>query len=308
MSERLSEVDIPATRLVDDFDSAGGLEEAYDTCRRINEGHYENFTVVSRLLPRDKHKYVHAFYAYCRFTDDLGDELKGNRMAALDRWEEAVRDSLDFSSNPSHPILLALQDTVRKLDLPRDQFYKLIEANRMDQNNHRYQTYEDLLEYCNHSANPVGRIFLNIFGYGTDRQYRLSDKTCTGLQLTNFWQDVSRDEKKGRIYIPLEDMDRFNYGEEDLTNQVYDERFVKLLKFEVERARGLLEEGLGLVEFLEGRLKVDVTLFNKGGLAILDKIQALDYDVLHHRPTLSKVEKMELFLSTLIKTGLGALV
>jgi len=171
----------------------------------------------------------------------------------------------------------------------------------MDQKNFSYGSYEDLLHYCDHSANPVGRIFLAIFGYQDEERKRLSDSTCTGLQLTNFWQDVNRDEKMGRVYIPEEDMEKFGYSREDLEQRVYNERFVELMRFEVSRARDLLEEGLELVPTLDKRIKMDVRLFNQGGLRILDKIEEEDYDVLHGRPTLSKFEKVRLFLSNLLK-------
>lgn len=276
------------------------LESAYDICREIGTDHYENFTVVSRLTPADKRKYIYALYAFSRYTDDLGDELEEGNLVALDLWQEELEEA--FKGNrPDNPILLALRDTARQHSLSRKPFEKLIRANRMDQRNKSYSTYEDLLDYCENSANPVGRIFLALFGYGDENRKVLSDKTCTGLQLTNFWQDVDRDEKMGRVYIPEEDMKKFGYSREKLENRIYNDEFVKLMKFEVARARELLEEGLELVPLLDNRLKMDVRLFNQGGLKILDKIEAENYDVLHGRPTLSKGEKVWLFFSNLLK-------
>ncbi len=276
------------------------LDSAYELCREIGTEHYENFTVVSRMTPADKRKYIYALYAYSRYTDDLGDELEDGNLEALDLWQEELEAAFR-GKEPENPILLALRDTATRHSLSEKPFKKLIEANRMDQRQKSYRTYEDLLEYCDHSANPVGRIFLAIFGYGDEKRRELSDKTCTGLQLTNFWQDVDRDEKMGRVYIPEEDMERFNYSRDLLEDRIYNEDFVELMKFEVERARNLLQEGLELVPLLDNRLKMDVRLFNQGGLRILDKIEEEDYNVLHKRPTLSGGEKVWLFFSNLVK-------
>ncbi len=276
------------------------LEDAYGVCKDISVGHYENFTVVSRLMPAEKRKYIYALYAYSRYTDDLGDELEEGNLEALDLWEKDLMGIFQ-GEDPENAILMALQDTVETHSLTAEPFCKLIEANRMDQLNRSYETYEDLLEYCDHSANPVGRVFLGIFGYNDARRNELSDKTCTGLQLTNFWQDVDRDERIGRVYLPEEDMKKFGYSREMLEDRVYNERFVELMKFEVSRARELLEGGLELVPLLDKRIKMDVRLFNQGGLRILDKIEEEEYDVLHKRPTLSRGEKVWLFFSNLMK-------
>ena len=276
------------------------LDRAYEVCRDISTGHYENFTVVSRLMPAEKRKYIYALYAYSRYTDDLGDELEEGNLKALDQWEEELM-AIFQGGEPKNAITIALRDTVERHSLTARPFRKLIEANRMDQRNRSYETYEDLLEYCDHSANPVGRIFLGIFGYNDEKRNDLSDRTCTGLQLTNFWQDVNRDEKMGRVYIPEEDMERFGYSRGMLEDRVYNEDFVNLMEFEVTRARELLEGGLDLVPLLDSRIKMDVRLFNQGGLRILDKIEEENYDVLHKRPTLSGGEKAWLFLSNLLK-------
>lgn len=277
------------------------VKEAYDICRDIGLEHYENFTVVSRMMPAEKRKYIYALYAYSRYTDDLGDELEEGNLDALDRWEEELL-GIFGGDEPKNAIALALKDTVEEHSLTAEPFRKLIEANRMDQRNKSYESYGELLEYCDHSANPVGRVFLGIFGYNDEKRNILSDKTCTGLQLTNFWQDVDRDEKMGRVYLPVEDMEKFGYSREKLEDRVYNEEFVELMKFEVSRARDLLKEGLNLVPLLDSRIKMDVRLFNQGGLRILDKIEEENYDVLHKRPTLSKGEKVWLFLSNMVKS------
>ncbi|MFP4646559.1 MAG: squalene synthase HpnC [Candidatus Acetothermia bacterium] len=277
------------------------LDGAYKLCKTVAQSHYENFTVVTRFLPKWSRKYVYALYAYCRYTDDLGDEISGDRLEKLNRWERKLKGALSERGTPDHPILIAVQDMTSELGLPQEQFKKLIEANRIDQRRSTYQTYQEIVDYCEHSANPVGRLFLSIFDYHSQDLFRLSDKTCTGLQLTNFWQDVYRDLEKGRVYIPQEDMNSYGYSIEELQNREYNCRFKKLMKFEVQRARGLLEEGLQLPDLLDRTLQLDVRLFNLGGLAILDKIESLDYNVLDHRPTVSKFEKTKLLLGELIK-------
>lgn len=276
------------------------VNKAYEKCKQISFDNYENFTVVSQLLPKEKQKYIYALYAFSRYTDDLGDELEDGNLEALDQWEDELSEVFQ-GHKPRNLVLVALQDTVEKHSLTPEPFRKIIKANRIDQRKKSYQTFDELLEYCEHSANPVGRIFLAIFGYNDQKRKALSDKTCTGLQLTNFWQDVDRDEKIGRVYLPVEDMERFDYSRQKLENRIYNEEFVDLMKFEVERARGLLRKGVELVPLLDKRIRMDVRLFNQGGLRILDKIEEADYDVLHTRPTLSKAEKVRLFISNLMK-------
>ena len=190
------------------------LAQAYAHCRRIALGHYENFPVVSWLLPRELRPHIFALYAYCRGVDDLGDEAEGDRLALLDEWEAELRRCYDGS--PSDVRFVALADTIRRFDIPPEPFLRLIEANRRDQRVNRYQTFDELLDYCSYSANPVGRLVLYVFGYRDEERARLADNTCTALQLANFWQDVRRDLKMGRVYIPLEDMARFGYSEADL--------------------------------------------------------------------------------------------
>ena len=276
--------------------STPSLQEAYQHCARIARTHSENFTVVSWFLPRKLRPYTYAIYSFCRYTDDLGDQAAGDRLALLEEWEREL--DLCFSGSPTHPIMVALQDTIRRYDIPDTPFRKLIEANRMDQLQSRYPTYQDLLAYCDHSANPVGHMVLYLFGYRDAERQRLSDATCTALQLANFWQDVRRDWQMGRIYLPLEDMARFEYSEEELERGVVDSRFRALMRHEVDRTEGLFRQGLALVERLDGLLQIDVALFSKGGLAVLNAIRRQDYDVLSRRPTVSKPQKLWLMLTT----------
>ena len=278
------------------------VAEAYDRCERLATTHYENFTVGSRLLPGDKRRHFYAIYAFCRFVDDLGDEFEGDRLQALDFWEEEVEAC--FSGTPTHPYMVAVQDTIRSFDIPREPFLRLIEANRMDQTTKRYATYADLDHYCRHSANPVGRLVLYVCGHRDEERQRLSDFTCTALQLANFWQDVARDHAMGRIYIPREDMDRFGYTEEELAQGVVTDGFRRLIAFEVDRARDLFHRGLPLVDLVDGSLKLDVALFSKGGLSVLDSIERQGFDVLSHRPVVGRARKLRLLIWTLLKLKL----
>ena len=278
------------------------VEQSYEYCQDLAKTHYENFTVGSWFLPKEKRPHVYAIYAFCRFVDDLGDEHAGDRLSLLDAWEEELRSC--YTSHPDHPVTTALQETIRRFDIPQEPFLKLIEANRIDQRRKRHQTYEELLHYCEHSANPVGHLFLYLFGYRDEERQRLADATCTALQLTNFWQDVRRDLEMGRIYIPLEDMERYGYTEERLQAGVFDESFRDLMQFQVSRARTLFDQGVELVDRVDGSVRLDIALFTLGGRSILNAIERLGYDVLSSRPTLSKKTRVWLLLSTAAKLKL----
>ncbi len=274
------------------------LSEAYAYCQRLATSHYENFTVASWLLPRVLRPHVYAVYAYCRGVDDLGDEAEGDRLALLDDWETELRRC--YKGGAGQPQFIALQETVRRFDIPPEPFLRLIEANRTDQRVNRYRTLAELLSYCENSANPVGHLVLYLFGYRDEERQRLSDATCTALQLTNFWQDLRRDLEKGRIYIPLEEMERFGLSENDLLEGRFDERFRDLMAFQVARTRELFRQGLGLIPTVGGRLKLDLRLFSLGGLAVLDAIEEIGYDVLHRRPKLSRARKAWLAVRALL--------
>jgi squalene synthase HpnC len=227
------------------------------------------------------------------------------RLAMLDWWQGELEAC--YSGTPTHPVMVALKETIRAFDIPPTPFLKLIEANRMDQRIKHHPTYPALLHYCDHSANPVGRMVLYLFGYRDQERQRLADATCSALQLTNFWQDVARDYRKGRIYLPQEDLERFGYSEAELAQGVVNDSFRQLLAFEVDRAMGLFREGASLLGTLKGPAKLDVALFTRGGVAVLDAIRRQDYDVLTRRPALSRPRKAALFASTWLtwKLGLG---
>ena len=283
-------------------ESGASIEEAFAACERLTRSHYENFSVATRLLPRDLRRHFFSIYAFCRGVDDLGDEVDGDRLALLDAWEAELEAA--YSGTPSHPYFVALQQTIREFDVPKEPLLKLIEANRRDQSITRHPNFDELLEYCEYSANPVGSLVLYVFGHREPELHRLSDYTCTALQLTNFWQDVARDFDIGRIYIPGDTMERFGVQEDDIKGKRATPAFRAALKFEVDRARELFRKGIPLIDRVQGKARIDIALFTVGGMTILDKIESQDYDVLTRRPALSKREKAVLFARTQIRTKL----
>jgi squalene synthase HpnC len=244
------------------------------------------------LLPRSLRRHVYAVYAYCRGVDDLGDEADGDRLALLDDWERELRAAYDGS--PSDPRFVALANTIREFDIPAEPFERLIEANRRDQTVKRYATFDELVDYCTYSANPVGHLVLYVFGYRDPVRQGLSDATCTALQLTNFWQDVTDDLAQDRIYIPQEDLDRFGVSEDDLRARRVTPDFRRLIAFEVRRTREIFDDGTDLIGVVSGRLRTDLRLFTLSGLAVLDEIASRGHDVLTSRPTLSRRRKVML--------------
>jgi squalene synthase HpnC len=276
---------------------------AYAWCREYAQRHDENFTVVSWFLPKRLRPHFFAVYAYCRWTDDLGDEAEGDRLALLDVWERELRAC--FAGDRERPLFVALGETIQQFEMRPEPFLRLIEANRMDQRIVSFETDGDLLRYCGHSATPVGRMVLQLLGYADEERGRLADATCIGLQLANFWQDVSVDLVKGRIYIPLEDMRRFGYSSAELRAGVVNEGFRSLMRFEVERARELFAEGRRLEAMLDGRARIDVRLFRLGGEAVLDAIERAGYDVLTARPRVGKAKKAWMALSNGLRMKAG---
>ncbi|HUT87030.1 MAG TPA: squalene synthase HpnC [Candidatus Heimdallarchaeota archaeon] len=277
---------------------APSLSESSRLCTRLARTHYENFTVISRLVPRRIRVHLATLYAFCRTVDDIGDEAPGDRIELLDRFEAELHAAYD--ARPYHPVIVALQHTIHTYNLPAEPFSQLIEANRIDQEKPRYETFAELLHYCEHSANPVGRLFLMLYGYRDEERFALSDATCTALQLTNFWQDIKRDFAMGRIYLPEDEMRRFGVTEQDLSRHRAEDRVKELVRFQVARTRGYFEAGLPLIDLVNGHLKIDIALFSRGGLAILDKIKQQNYDTLSARPILAKKEMLGLFFSTLL--------
>ena len=279
------------------------LQEAYAWCARYAAAHQENFTVISWVLPRGLRPHFASLYSFCRWTDDLGDEADGDRLALLDDFE---RDLLRcYEGIRTSQLFQALGHTIDRFHIPPEPFQKLIEANRMDQRITSFATYADLLEYCRHSATPVGRMVLYVLGYRDEERQRLSDATCTGLQLANFWEDVKIDRGKGRCYIPEEDLERFGVAPDVLAGDTATPAFRRLLHFEVERARALFAQGKGLERIVDRRSRADVRLFRLGGEAILDVISARHYDVLSSRPTIPKQKKARMALSAGLRMKLG---
>jgi squalene synthase HpnC len=275
-------------------------------CARLATAHYENFTVVSALLPRPLVRHFQAVYAWCRWADDLADEAGGGPHAlALLRW---WREELDrcYRGEARHPVTVALADTVHRFDIPRQPFLDLLFAFEQDQLVRQYATYEQLLHYCRHSANPVGRLVLYLCGCHDAERGRLSDAVCTALQLTNFWQDVSRDLAIGRVYLPEEDRRRFGFADEDLFARRFTPQFAELVRFEVERARDLFYRGLPLADLVPASVRVDIELFVHGGLAVLRKIEQYRYNVLEVRPALSTWDKGVLIARALGRKLLSA--
>jgi squalene synthase HpnC/squalene synthase HpnD len=275
--------------------------EAQRYTRWLANHHYENFNVVSRLLPRRLHQDFYNVYAYCRWSDDLGDEVAdpARALALLDAWEEELRTIFERDRGPAHPVLIALRETIRAKNIPSKPFTDLLRAFRQDQTVHRYPDWDSLTDYCVYSANPVGRLVLYLCGYRDDARQKLSDYTCTALQFANFWQDVSRDLEKGRIYIPVDALAAHGLIEADVLARKFDARYASLMKSLIERTRALFQAGLPLAQTVEPFLRVDLEMFSKGGLAILDAIEVSGYNTLQHRPALTKWTQMRLLAGAL---------
>ncbi len=274
--------------------------EAQRYTRWLATHHYENFAVVSWLLPRRLHQHFYNVYAYCRWADDLGDEVP-DAMRALELlgwWEDELRRC--YAGRASHAVFVALEPTVREFDIPIEPFLDLLTAFRQDQTVHRYPTWEDVLGYCRYSANPVGRLVLYLCGHRDRERQRLSDFTCTALQLANFWQDVARDLEKDRIYIPLDALAAHGLSAEDIAARRFDARYAALMKDLIARTRQLFAAGLPLAGLVEPELRTDVELFSRGGLAVLAAIEAIGYNTLERRPALDRATQLRLLSRALL--------
>jgi squalene synthase HpnC len=279
------------------------LAEAQAYCERLARSHYENFSVATWFLPARLKQHFFNVYAYCRISDDLGDEV-GNAeqsFALLDAWERELTEC--YSGEPRHPVFVALRETVRQFGIPQHEFADLLTAFRQDQTITRFPTFEDTLAYCRYSANPVGHLVLYLGGYSDAERQQLSDYTCTALQLANFWQDVAVDHKKGRIYLPLEDMQRFGVDEAVIARGTATAEFIELMKFEVARAREWFARGLPLVQKVDREIAIDIELFSRGGQEILNAIERQGFNVLRARPVISKPRKLWLVLGAALKKG-----
>lgn len=263
-------------------------DEAERYTRRLATSHYENFNVVSWLLPRRLHQHFYNVYAYCRWADDLGDEVSepARALVLLDEWEAELEAC--YAGRPAHPVFVALAGTVREFEIPIEPFRELLRAFRQDQTVRRYPDWQSLLDYCRYSANPVGRLVLYLCGYRDAERQRLADSTCTALQLANFWQDVSRDLDRGRMYIPLDRLAAHGLSEADVLARRFDERYRQLMQELVARTRELFAAGQPLAQRVSPELRVDIDMFSRGGLAVLDAIERSGYNTLEHRPALKR--------------------
>jgi len=273
--------------------------EAEQYTRWLATSHYENFHVVSFLLPKHLHQDFYNVYAFCRWADDLGDEIGDTHesLRLLGWWRNELEAM--YQGQVHHPVFVALQGTAAQHGLPKQLFSDLITAFEQDQTVTRYPTWEDLFGYCRNSANPVGKLVLRLCGYADPERDRLSDATCTALQLANFWQDVTVDLKKDRVYLPLSLLAKHGYSLEQLLRLEFNPQFRSVMTEAVDAARQLFLTGLALPKTVNRRLAIDLELFSRGGLGVLEKIEQMDYNVLSRRPAVSKFERVQLLVRSL---------
>lgn len=282
-------------------DANDELEILYNNALQFSKSHYENFPVVSFFIKKDMRKHVATVYQFARQADDLADEGNSSpeeRIDEIDKYRAKLNNSVKNEDNEG--FWKILRYTILTNNLNPSNFFNLLEAFNQDVWKNRYEDFDELLHYCNNSANPVGRIILELHNIHKELPNSYSDKICTALQLTNFYQDISLDIEKGRIYIPLSEMNIFNVSESDIENRKYTESFVNLMRYQVERTKKLFNEGRNLLKYLPTKLKFQILVTIKGGEAILSKIEEMNYYVLDKRPTLSKMEFIKLFISAII--------
>jgi squalene synthase HpnC len=276
------------------------LEESYAYCTRLATSHYENFP-VGRLVPHHLRRHVHAIYAFARHADDFADEgyLHSNsvntqqplsvesRLEALENWQQ----ELIHRDQSTHPVFIALNQTILEYQLPESLFTDLLSAFKQDVVQSRYSTFDEVIDYSSRSANPIGRLVLHLHRQASAEALAASDKICTALQITNFWQDVSIDILKDRIYLPLDDLSRFDISERQILTQTAPlPSYKALLHFQVDRAHRWFQEGLPLIQMLPWPLNFEIALTWHGGKRILEKIEAIDYNTLNYRPKLRKTD------------------
>lgn len=282
------------------------INSSFKYCEDIAKSHYENFPVASLLLPKEKRKYVYAIYAFARAADDFADEpdiLGGpeKRLTLLDEWNDKLVDA--YNGKTVDPIFIALRKTVEDNNIPIEPLENLLKAFKQDVIKSRYETFDEVLNYCSNSANPVGRLVLIIFGCHDEEFFIYSDKICTALQLTNFWQDVEVDLRKDRVYIPKEDMDKFGYNYNELFMKQFNNKFKELLSFEVNRTQTLFDDGKKLISMTAKeenlkKLSKELKLTWLGGTEILNKIREIDYDIFTKRPKISTTDKLRIFIKS----------
>ncbi len=278
------------------------LDEARAWCHELAGSHYENFHVATFFLPRRMHPHFEGLYAFCRVSDDLGDEVGDTATALrlLNAWGGLLDQCYDAPQQSRHPVFVALHETIAACDLPRGLFHDLLRAFKQDQIKTRYDTWDEAVEYSRYSANPVGRLVLMVCGYRDEARALLSDKICTGLQLANFWQDAVRDSEIGRRYIPTESMLRFGVAEGQIEGRVFTPELGAMMHELVQRTRAMLRQGSALSITVDDELRVTLDLFRKGGEAILDGIAAQNYDVLRGRPVVTRRRKLMLLFGALL--------
>lgn len=283
------------------FEPVLSLEEAQTYTRTLAHSHYENFSVVSFLLPKHLRQDFCNVYAFCRIADDLGDEVPDPALATQLLSDFKAQLAACYKGKANTAVFVALRGTIDRHSIPAQPFFDLIDAFEQDQRIDRYDTFEQLVDYCRRSADPVGRLVLYMCGYRDDQRQRLSDKTCTALQLANFWQDVRRDiTERNRIYIPRDSMTRFDVSEEQITSFRFDARFRDLMAFEVARTQALFDEGRQLLPLLAPVYRRQIGLFGAGGEAILQAIRRRSFDTLSGRPRLSALQKGRLIARALV--------
>ncbi len=278
---------------------AGTRRAAREYCASVTRRHYENFTVASVLMPRRLVPHFHAVYAWCRWADDLADETPPGHeaLSLLAWWREQL--SACYAGTPTHPVTVALRETVARFGIPPTPFERLLSAFEQDQRVHVYATFDELLGYCRHSANPVGHLVLYLFDCHTPARALLSDEVCTGLQMANFWQDIARDHAAGRVYLPADDCQRFGYTAADFAARRFTPAFAELMRYEVERTRGYFDRGAPLLPTLPPAARFEVDLFLRGGRAILAAVERQGFDVWAKRPEVTKRAKLGLLLAAM---------
>jgi squalene synthase HpnC len=288
-----AEYQAPATRPT--------LAEAQAWCKHLATTHYENFHVATLFLPAALRPHFHSIYAFCRTSDDLGDEVADTATATrlLAQWRAMLHECFDHPESSKHPVFVALQPTVAQCNLPREPFDDLISAFEQDQIVTHHPSIASLEHYSRYSANPVGRLVLLASGYRSEECFTLSDDICTALQLANFYQDIVEDDERGRRYLPGDVMEKFNVTDAQIHERRFDENFRAMMQFFVVDTRARLTRGERIVQLVDRDLAATLALFAKGGHAILDAIAAQDYDTLRARPVVTKVAKLRLLLGAL---------
>lgn len=280
------------------------VDASFRYCEQLARGHYENFPVGSVLVPSNRRKHVYSIYAFARTADDFADEgyeadiSVATRMARLDEWQKKLQDS--YRGVADDPIFIALSETIRELRLPVALFEDLLSAFKQDVTKTRYRDFDEVLDYCSRSANPVGRLILLLFDYRDEKLHRMSDDVCTGLQLANFWQDVSIDIRKDRIYLPADEMAHYGVTEDDLRSGRFTERYASLMKYQVERTHEIFNRGRMLSKLVSGRLAIELRLTWLGGMRILERIEEQGFDTLRSKPMITSLDKIRLIVQSLL--------